>query len=175
MTIRKFFAATAVAGAFVLAAGAGSAFADDAHTDGTLASGTQVCISVPTTADPVRAEGLGDSGVVFTLTSEGTLFASNAGSLSATINGAPGAVQLCASNQTGADAYAALFLTSGQDVPDAPVVGSSDPVVSLPGSDTPADVMSAPAPTSVPDEVQALIDSIQQRVQEILDQIFASL
>src|SRR5262249_42066509 len=163
--IRKFFAATALAGTFVLAASAGAAFADETHADGTLAAGQQVCVSVPTTADPVRAEGLGDSGVVFTLTSDGTLFASNSGSLAATINGAPGAVQLCATNQSDSDAYAYLYLTSGQDVAEAPPAGSDDSAVSLPAPDqTPDENMSVPAPTPVPDTVQALIDSIQQRV-----------
>jgi len=170
MNVRKLIAATAVAGGFVLA-GSSLAFASEARTEQSLAPGQRVCVSLPAAGDavPVRAEGFGDPGLTYTLTSDGQLVAESTELPVFTTIGAPGALEFCAANGGDADAFVTLSLTSGR-VQEANVDSEQITVFSAPA---PVEV-NAPAPDdgAGPDaSVQSVVDQVRQLIDEIIEQV----
>ena len=177
MNVRKLIAATAIAGGLVVA-GSSIAFASEAHTDRRLAPGERVCVDLPAVADavPVRAEGFGDPGLTFTLTSDGAVVAESSELPVFTTIGAPGAVEFCASNGSDVDANVTLSLTSGRvqepsvDSQRATVLSAPGPVeVTAPApDDTSSDASSAGTAQSVIDQIRQIVDQIIQQVQDAI-------
>lgn len=173
MKIRKLVAATAIAGGFAIAS-SGLAFASEAHTETSLAPGERVCVNLPATGDavPVRAEGFGDPGLTFTLTSDGQLVSESADLPVFTSVGATGALEFCATNASEADRFVTLSLTSGR-VQDTNPGAQATTVLSAPG---PVEV-NAPAPdgtssgTTAGSTAQSVLDRIHQLIDDLLEQV----
>ncbi len=189
MNIRKLVAATAIAGAFTVA-GSGLAFADESQTAANLQPGARVCVEVPSTADPVRAEGLADRGVTFTLTaiadgsSAEQVLAQSAEPVedyrvdaNSFLNPTafPGTVKFCAVNGSDEAAFVTLDLVSfesdglGVAATNVAADATPGPVV----VNDPADHVGIPATSPV--DIQSVLSQIQELIDQLLGQLLGAV
>jgi len=164
MHIRTFAAAAAVS-AIAVGLAAGPALADETSTTADVAAGQRACIELAS-SDPVRAEGVADRGVRFTLTLDGAVVAASgddetnfeADSDGATVGAHGGTARLCADNLGREEAFVVLGLYSKEDdAAPAPVGAEADPAPEPPADDQPP---AGDEPASLEQLIEAVVHQI---------------
>ena len=180
MRIRTLAAATATAAILL---GTGTASADETSATANVPAGERACIELDS-ADPVRAEGVSDRGVRFTLTLDGEVVAVSAGdavdfsadSDATTLYGVySGTVRLCAENEGDGEAFVVLNLFSK----DQASAGEAAPVAEPPaGDDQPSTDEQPPAeddPSTLEDLIENLVEHVVEHVEALVEHLEADL